>query len=146
MPRSVRKGAERALLQALACGASVEHAARKAGLSERTAYRRLADSAFREQLEQLRAEMVERTAAMLTGAGMASVKTLLDLQADAAVSASVRRRAARDILELGLRFREAAAIEQRLAAIEERLTQAADWASASSPTEATGSSSESVFS
>jgi hypothetical protein len=146
MPRSVRKGADRALLQALACGASVEHAARKAGLSERTAYRRLADPAFLEQLEQLRAEMVQRTAALLTGAGMASVKTLLDLQADAAVPATVRRHAARDILELGLRFREAGEIEQRLAAIEEQLAQAADLAGAGLPAEEADSTSGPVSS
>jgi hypothetical protein len=71
----VRKGADQALLVALACGATVENAARKAGLGERTAYRRLRDPVFLQQLQQLRAEMVQRTAAMLTGAGMGSVKT-----------------------------------------------------------------------
>jgi hypothetical protein len=34
-----------ALVRALACGATVEHAARQAGLGERTAYRRLRDPA-----------------------------------------------------------------------------------------------------
>jgi hypothetical protein len=126
MPRSVRKGADRALLQALACGATVEHAARKAGLSERTAYRRLDNPAFVEQLDQLRADMVQRTAAMLTGAGMGSVKVLVDLQSDVAVPASVRRRSARDVLEMSLKFRETAELEQRLAAVEARLAGAAD--------------------
>src|SRR6516225_10171854 len=129
MPRSVRQGADRALLQALACGASVENAARKAGMSERTAYRRLDDPAFLAQLEQLRAEMVQRTAGMLTGAGLGSVKVLVDLQGDVSVPAGVRRRSARDVLELGLKFREAAELEQRLAAVEARLAGAAPMAS-----------------
>ena len=118
MPYSLRQGAERVLLQALACGATVENAARKAGMSERTAYRRLKDPTFLERLEQLRAQMVQRTAGMLTGAGMGAVKVLVDLQNDAAVPAGVRRRSARDVLDMGLKFREIANLEQRLAAIE----------------------------
>jgi phenylalanyl-tRNA synthetase beta subunit len=125
MARTVRKEAERALLQALACGATVESAARKAEVGERTAYRRLANPAFREQLNRLRADMVQRTAGLLTGAGMGSVKTLVDLQNDVAVPAGVRRRSARDVLEMGLKFRETAELEQRLAAVEQRLAGAA---------------------
>lgn len=121
MPRSVQKSADRTLLQALACGATVENAARKAGMSERTAYRRLDDPVFLNQLEQLRAEMVLRTAGMLTGAGMGAVKVLVELQNDAAQPAAVRRRSARDVLEMGLKFREIAQLEQRLAAIEAQL-------------------------
>src|SRR6516165_2675490 len=124
MARTQRKQADRALLQALACGATVESAARKAGVGERTAYRRLADPTFAEQLRRLRADMVERTAGLLTGAGMGSVKTLVDLQNDVAVPPGVRRRSARDVLEMGLKFREIAELEQRLAAIEQRLSGA----------------------
>ena len=125
MPRTVRKGADQALLLALACGATVEHAAHKAGLSERTAYRRLEDPTFVRQLELLRAEMVQRTAGMLTGASMGSVKVLVDLQGDVSVPAAVRRRSARDVLEMGLKFREAAELERRLAAVEARLADGA---------------------
>src|SRR5690242_3951299 len=124
MARTARKEIDRVLLQALACGATVENAARKAGVCERTAYRRLAEPAFGRRLDQLRAEMVQRTAGMLTGAGMAAVMTLIDLQGDVSVPASVRRRSARDILEMGSRLREAAELEQRLAAVEERLARA----------------------
>jgi hypothetical protein len=121
MARAKERAADAALLQALACGATVENAARKAAVSERTAYRRLADPEFCKQLQQLRLELVQRTAAMLTGAGMSSVKTLLDLQQDAAVHAGVRRRAARDVLEMGLKLRENVDWEERLAALERRL-------------------------
>jgi hypothetical protein len=121
MAHNVRKGADQVLLQSVACGATVENAARKAGMSERTAYRRLDDPAFVEQLDQLRTNMVQRTSGMLTGAGMGSVKTLVDLQNDVAVTPAFRRRSARDLLELGLKFRENTAWEQRLAALEARL-------------------------
>src|SRR5438477_9853023 len=99
MPRSVQKSADRTLLQALACGATVENAARKAGMSERTAYRRLDNPAFVQHLQELRADLVQLTVGMLSGAGLAAVKTLVDLQQDAAVPAAVRRGSARDVLE-----------------------------------------------
>jgi len=108
MARTTRNKVEQALLQALACGASVENAAHKAGVCERTVYRRLAEPGYRAQVSQLRADMVQRTAGLLTAAGLGSVKTLVDLQNDVAVAAGVRRRSARDILEMGLKLRESA--------------------------------------
>src|SRR5215831_587589 len=125
MARPTRKAVDRVLLQTLACGATVENAARKAGVCERTVYRRLKDPAFCRQIGELRTEMVQRTAGMLTGAGMGSVKVLVDLQGDVSVPASVRRRSARDLLEMELKFRETTDLEQRLAAIEARLAGAA---------------------
>src|SRR5438034_3274293 len=123
MARTTNKEASKLLLQALACGATVENAARKAGITERTAYRRLADPAFAKQVQDQRAEMVQRTLGMLTGAGMTSVKTLVDLQQDAAVTPGVRRRAARDVLELAMRYREGGTWEERIAALESLLVQ-----------------------
>ena len=38
--------------------------------------------------------------------------------------ASVRRGAARDVLEMAVKYRESTEIEQRVAALEERLSQA----------------------
>ena len=123
MARGIRKQAEETLLQALVCGATVDTAARKAGVSERTAYRRLQDPKFRQRLAGLRLDMIERTAAMLTGAGLVSVKTLVELQQDVAVSAGVRRHAARDVLEMGLKLHDHADLEARLAALEARLAR-----------------------
>jgi hypothetical protein len=126
MARTPRKEVDRTLLTALACGGTAENAARKAGVGERTVYRRLANPEFRQRLQQLRLEMVQRTTGMLTGAGMGSVKVLVDLQQDAAVSAEVRRRAARDVLELGLKLRDSADVQERLGAVEARLAQVLD--------------------
>jgi hypothetical protein len=55
-----RRQADDALLMALACGATVENAARQAGVSLRTAHRRMADESFRQRLQALRDDMVWR--------------------------------------------------------------------------------------
>ena len=115
-----RKKAEDALLLALACGATVEAAARQCRLTERTVYRRLADAEFRHRLQEVRADMVQRTAGALTAASMESVRTLLELQKPPA-PAAVRLGAARAVLELGVKLRETAELEQRITALEAQL-------------------------
>ena len=115
-----KENTDDALMLGLACGATVANAARRAGISPATAYRRLAEPGFQAELRKLRSDMVERTGAMLTAASLESVKTLMDLQ-NGTVSASVRLGAARAVLELGMKYRETVEIEQRLAAIEERV-------------------------
>jgi hypothetical protein len=64
--------------------------------------------------------MVQRTGGMLTAAAGEAVKTLLALQKDTAPPAT-RLGAARAVLELGMKVRETAELEQRLAALEEQL-------------------------
>jgi AcrR family transcriptional regulator len=122
MSHQGRHGADEALLLALACGATKENAARKAGVSERTVYRRLKDRDFRQRLQALRTDMVQRAANVLTASSMEAVKTLLSLQ-DASVPNSVRLGAARAILEQGTRLRELADLEERLAALEQRMEE-----------------------
>jgi hypothetical protein len=115
-----RQQADDAFLLALACGATIENAARQAGLSVRTAHRRMADDRFRQRLQALRADMVQRTAGALTAAANEAVRTLVDLLKPA-MPGAVRLGAARSVLEISLRFRETAELEQRLAALEKRL-------------------------
>jgi len=109
------------LLLVLACGATVENAARQCGISESTVYRRLADPEFSRQIQTLRNDMVQRMAATLTAAGTEAVKTLLVLL-QATNPAPVRLGAARAVLEIGVKLREVADLEQRLAAVEQMLT------------------------
>src|SRR5262245_1286132 len=92
------KGDE-ALVLALACGATAEAAAVKAGMSRRTVFRRLADESFRRRLRNARQEMVERTSGMLTAASMEAVRTLMTLMEPQAPYAS-RLGAAKAVLEL----------------------------------------------
>jgi hypothetical protein len=105
---------------ALACGATVEVAARQAGVSESTTYRRLAEHAFRQRLHQVRADMVERTAGTLTAAANEAVRTLLDLLKPPA-PAPVRLGSARAILEVGMKVREVADLQERLSVLEEEM-------------------------
>jgi hypothetical protein len=121
MPQTGRRNVDHNLLTALACGATVEAAARSAGISESTVYRRLRQPAFSQRLQEVRADMVQRTSAMLTASGMEAVKTLLALQ-QASTPASMRLGAARAILEIGLKVREVADLERRLSALEQQLS------------------------
>ena len=82
MARPKRKKNEDQLLLALACGVTVESAARQCALSERTVYNRLGDDEFKKRLTQVRAGMVDRSAGMLTAAAGEAVRTLLALQKD----------------------------------------------------------------
>jgi hypothetical protein len=79
MPRSKRKKSDDSLLLALACGATVDAAARQCRISDRTIYRRLEDAEFKKRLERVRADMVGRSARMLTAAAGEAVRTLLTL-------------------------------------------------------------------
>jgi hypothetical protein len=115
-----RRKADAELILALACGATPENAAQRAGFGLRTVYRRLAEPAFRAQVNQLRAEMARRLAGMLTAAGMGAIKTFTTLQ-ESAVSESVRLGAARAIMEWGCKMRESVELMERMAAVEARL-------------------------
>src|SRR6516162_3473293 len=123
MARLKQKKVNEILLQAFSCGATVESAARKADVTERTVYRHRADPRFQADLREMKAEMVQRASAMLTAGGLASVKTLVEMQQDASMPAAVRRRAARDVLEMSIRFRENVDLEERVRAGEERLAE-----------------------
>jgi len=117
MADKYRKKAEDTLLLALACGAPVEQAARQCGLSARTVYRRLAEADFRRRVQALRCDMVSRAAGTLAAGASGSARTLLELQQKSA-SDAVRLGAARAVLELGMKVRDAADLEERLAALE----------------------------
>jgi hypothetical protein len=122
MVQKGKQNADQQLPLALACGATVQSAAQKAGLSERTAYRRLADTSFQRRLRELRADMAQRTSGMLTAAAGEAVKTLLTLQKET-TPAAVRLGVARAILEIGMKVRDATELEERLADLEQRMAQ-----------------------
>jgi hypothetical protein len=120
MARQQRKKNEDTLLLALACGATVEAAARQCGLTDRTVYRRLQDPDVQRRLREIRSDMVQRAAGTLTAATAEAVRTLLALQKESA-PAAVRLGAARAVIELGLKVREVADLEARIAALEDQL-------------------------
>ena len=119
MAENGRQKRQDALVLALAGGQTVRGAAAAAGVSERTAFRRLADPDFRRQVHEARAGMMQQALGKLT-AGMSQaadvLQALLKAEAD-----SVKLSAARTILETGNRLRDACEIEQRLSELEGRL-------------------------
>ena len=114
--------ADDALVLALACGLSAKQAAEQAGVSPATVYRRLQDPAFQARAEELRHEMLTRAAAMLTAAGVESVRTLADLL-KSSYAPAVRLNAARSILDLGVKLRSLVELEGRLLDLEDRAKQ-----------------------
>jgi type II secretory pathway component PulF len=127
-----RKNTDEVLLTALACGATVDNAAHSAGMSARTVHRRLKEPVFQERLQQVHTDMLRRTAGMLTAAGLESVKTLITLQ-QTTNPGSVRLGAARSVLEMGVKVREASELAQRLAALEAQINAVGSSKEISSP-------------
>jgi hypothetical protein len=119
MAENGRRKGDVALMLALAGGQAVRDAARLAGVGERTATRRVADAGFRRRVADLRAEMVARAAGQLADGMAAAAATLRGLLT--AKSEPVRLAAARSILEIGNKLREAVELEARLQAVEARL-------------------------
>ena len=101
---------------AIASGTSVREAAASAGVSERTAYRRLGDPAFRRRVSEIRASFLNQAVGLLSEAANEAVSTLKALLT--ARAESVRLSAARAILELGPKLREQAELEERVTALE----------------------------
>jgi hypothetical protein len=114
-----KKNGDDALVMALATGLAVADAARRAEVSERTAYRRLFDPQFRRRLAETRsalfAEAVGRLAS-LAGKAADALGDLLNSERDL-----VKLQAAKSVLELGPRLREAGELAERLEALERRL-------------------------
>ena len=115
-----RKKNDDALVLALACGATVEAAARQCDLSERTVYTRLKDPDFQLRVKQVRTDMVRRSAGLLSAASGEAVRTLLALMKESAPPA-VRLGAAKAVLEVGLKIRELADLEAELRDLEEKV-------------------------
>jgi hypothetical protein len=83
--------------------------------------RRLQDPAFKARLQEFRSDMVKRNASTLTAASGEAIKTLLSLQQPTSPPA-VRLGSAKAVLEIGIRMREVADMEERLTALEQQMT------------------------
>jgi len=94
-------------------------AARAAGMSERTAYWRLAEPGFRRRVSELRRQMLERAVAFLQRATAAAVGALL--RNLTAPKAGDQIRAAQLILDNSFRGLELMDVLERVQQLEERL-------------------------
>lgn len=113
---SGRKTGDLALLARLAAGDPVAEAARQAGMSERTVYRRLGDEKFRHQLSAVRSQMLDRAIGKLADAATEAACTLRSLLG--AESETARLGAARAIFDHVTKLRESQELEERVAALE----------------------------
>jgi hypothetical protein len=114
-----RRRADQRLAELIASGLPVEHAARQAGVSPATAFRRLREPGFRAEVQSLRQTARDRTVGMLSDAGLMSVVVLRQLLG--AEDGRLRLRAAATLLAEGRSYAELADFDERLAAVEERL-------------------------
>jgi hypothetical protein len=114
--------ADTALLAALVVGTPVPAAARKAGVSERTAWRRLKDPAFRQRLDEMRG-CVLKTAA--DQAVAAVLDALVELRQIVRTHKRVnwRFKAAQAILHRAPEIHERAELEGRLRALETKAAE-----------------------
>ena len=111
-------------LEAYCSGKSIEEAAALAGVKRRQAHRWLCEPAVQAAIRERSAEAVRRAAAALEQAGHAAALTLVaGLEAD---SWPARLRAAELLLDRLLKFREHLDLEQRIAALEQRLAERDD--------------------
>jgi len=125
MPQRGRRKADKVLLAALGCGAAIEVAAHKAGVSEATVYRRLQDPEFIKELQKFQSDIVKRAAATSTAAMTEAIKTLLVLMQPSTPPA-VRLGAAKAVIDTGVSLRAMADTEQRIVALEQRQEAAAN--------------------
>src|SRR5437016_3682851 len=116
MENEKRNRGDELLLSTLAAGSPVEQAARAAGVSTRTAYRRLADPAFGRRLAQARDALITGALGELVECASEAVQTLRALLT--ASDERVRLGAAKATLEQLVRLRETLTLSQRLTALE----------------------------
>ncbi len=119
MAHQGRRQADDQLRMALAFGATVESAAQNAGISVRTAHRRLKDPQFHRELQDLRTDLRQRTSATMLVVAAEAVKTLRELQKPDQ-KGSVRLGAARAALEFAMKLDDKTEFEQRIVALEEQ--------------------------
>ena len=118
MAGSGRRNADDRLALELAAGRTVADAAKAAGVSQRTAYRRLDDAGYRQRISTLRSAMVDRATGRLADRSTDAVETLgVLLAAESEWSGSARPDRS---WILGTKLRESTEIEERLAALEQR--------------------------
>ncbi|MBI2061982.1 MAG: tyrosine-type recombinase/integrase [Nitrospirae bacterium] len=115
MSRSETKNEDAALLAALAAGKSVDECAKATGVSRATAYRRLDDPAFKAELDRLKRDILDRTMAQLSEAGLEAVKTLRSLMSHGKESARLDAGKAPDT------------VNRELTTLKHLFTKAVEW-------------------
>ena len=108
-----------ALALALASGESVKDAARLAGVSERTAYRKLKEERFIQRVNQARTAMIQQAVGRLAKT-CAKASEVLEKLLDSK-SERIRLQTAKAIMDSSIKLGDAVAYEHRLDTLEANL-------------------------
>jgi hypothetical protein len=114
---------DEALLAALLRGATIVQAASEAGISDRTARRRVKDEEFRRRLDEGRAQVTSMVAAQLAGGAEVGYAVLWHLASTPNTPPSVRRSAARDLIGMASEMGAARDVEARIESLEAALAK-----------------------
>ena len=106
-----------AIVIAVASGSTIKAAAESCGCSDRHAYRISGSQEFKQKLHELRQQMTQQAAGILTDAASKAARTLVDMLSDEH-EAKDRLAAARLILANVEPISELAELRERLAALE----------------------------
>jgi putative ubiquitin-RnfH superfamily antitoxin RatB of RatAB toxin-antitoxin module len=107
---------EQELVEALAAGATTRQAAERTGIDEQTVHHRLTDPDFRRAVSRARGQMFDAAHGRLTS--LAGKATGIFGRLMVSEQPSVARRAAKAVLELGPRLREATEVAERITRLE----------------------------
>lgn len=114
-----RTNADEPLALAFACGATIADAAKVAGVSERTAARRIAEPAFKAQVSAIRdrivSEAIGRVCEGMTLAALTIRKLVSHTDPHVSFKASAK------LLEVGIKAQEILELQRRVEALEARM-------------------------
>jgi hypothetical protein len=116
-----RQSADEKLAAELAAGKTILEAATAAGVSARTAHRRLEDPKFKAHVAELRADIVRAAAGRLVDGMTEAAGVLRAGLTDADVH--VRHKSAVKLIELAVKVAELAELERRVEELEQRFTE-----------------------
>jgi hypothetical protein len=119
-PDSQIEPADEKLALELSAGKKVADAATAAGMSERTAYRRLNDPAFQERIREIRRGISSRVMHLLARAAVDAVE-VLHLIATSCDDMGLRVKAAASLLDYQLKFHEQYDLDERLSRLEAKV-------------------------
>lgn len=119
MPGGSKKTADFALITHLAAGVSPAGTAKLAGVSEATAYRRLADPAFRQRVEKARSDFWERALGVMARGVVEAGMVLRRLLRSS--DARTQLQAAKTMLEHAINVRGIVELQKQLDELEEKI-------------------------
>lgn len=106
------------ILSALLTSVTIEKAAEKAGVTEKTVRNRLADDGFRNEYDQRRRSMVDNACRILQVSMSSAASVLASIMQDKKISPTARIAATRSVLDYGVKLTELTDLAARVAALE----------------------------